>query len=48
MTGGIYDHPAIVNFMKRKGGQPEKIQLEQLTKNPSKAVSNYLIREMKV
>lgn len=47
-TGGIYDHPAIVNFMQRKGGRPEVINFEQLTKNPSKAVSNYLIREMKV
>jgi hypothetical protein len=47
-TGGIYDHPAIVNFMKRKGGRPEAVNFEQLTKNPVQAVSNYLIREMKV
>jgi uncharacterized protein (DUF362 family) len=47
-TGSIYDHPAMVNFMKRKGGRPEEVNFEQLTKNPSKAVPNYLIREMKV
>jgi len=38
VNSGIYDHPAIVNFMKRKGGRPEKIRLEQLTSNPDSSV----------
>ena len=46
VTGGIYDHPAIVNFMKRKGGQPEKIQMEQLTSNPDSSVTEYLKKEI--
>jgi uncharacterized protein (DUF362 family) len=45
-TGGIYDHPAMVNLMKRKGGRPEKIQFEQLTANPNAAVVEYLKREI--
>ncbi|MBW1814255.1 MAG: DUF362 domain-containing protein, partial [Deltaproteobacteria bacterium] len=28
--GNIYDHPAIINFMKRKGGKPEKIRWNQV------------------
>ena len=46
-TGGIYDHPAIVNFMKRKGGRPERIHFEQLTANPNAVVVDYLKREIK-
>ena len=46
-TGTIYDHPAIVNFMKRKGGRPAKINFEQLTANPNGAVVDYLRREIK-
>jgi uncharacterized protein (DUF362 family) len=46
-TGTIYDHPALVNFMKRKGGRPAKINFEQLTANPEVAVVDYLKKEIK-
>jgi len=46
-TGGIYDHPAMLNFMKRKGGRPERIDFEQLTANPNTAVAAYLQKELK-
>ena len=46
-TGTIYDHPVMVNFMKRKGGRPERVDLEQLTANPSAAVVDYLKKEMR-
>lgn len=46
-NGTIYDHPAMVSFMKRKGGRPEKIVFEQLTSNPNTAVVNYLKKEIK-
>ena len=45
-NGTIYDHPAMVNFMQRKGGRPEKIQFEQLTANPNAPVVEYLNREI--
>jgi uncharacterized protein (DUF362 family) len=45
-NGTIYDHPAMVNFMRRKGGRPEKIQFEQLSANPNAAVGEYLKREI--
>ena len=41
------EHPAMVNFMKRKGGRPAKINFEQLTANPNAAVVDYLKREIK-
>jgi LPS sulfotransferase NodH len=37
----------MVNFMKRKGGRPAKINFEQLTANPNAAVVDYLKREIK-
>ena len=40
------EHPAMVNFMKRKGGRPDKIHFEQLTANPNSAVVDYLKREI--
>lgn len=46
-TGPIYDHPVIVNFMTRKGGHPEKVELEQLTPNPAPAVADYLKTEIR-
>jgi len=45
-TGGTYDHPAMVNFMRRKGGRPEKINFVQLTANPNAAVVEYLKKEI--
>ncbi|MBI9077649.1 MAG: DUF362 domain-containing protein [Desulfatibacillum sp.] len=44
--GNIYAHPAIVNYMKRKGGKPEKIQWQSLNNNPDESVSAYLEKQM--
>ena len=46
-NGTIYDHPAMVTFMKRKGGRPAMIQFEQLNANPNTAVVDYLKKEIK-
>ena len=46
--GRIYDHPAIVNFMKRKGGKPEKILWTQVNSIPDPSVPDYLNRLMAV
>jgi uncharacterized protein (DUF362 family) len=48
VNGGIYDHPAIVNFMKRKGGQPDKLNLVLLNSHPKPWVEKYLKAEMKI
>jgi len=42
-----YEHPAMVNFMKQKGGRPVMINFGQLTAHPNDAVVNYLKREIK-
>jgi uncharacterized protein (DUF362 family) len=46
-NGTVYDHPAMVNCMKRKGGRPAKIHFEQLTENPNTTVVEYLKKEIK-
>jgi uncharacterized protein (DUF362 family) len=46
-TGTVYDHPVMVNFMKRKGGRPETVHFEQLTAHPSTAVVEYLTRQIR-
>jgi uncharacterized protein (DUF362 family) len=45
-TGTIYDHPVMVNFMRRRGGRPETVHFEQLTANPSTGVVDYLNTEI--
>jgi len=47
-AGDIYRHPAIVNFMRRKGGRPEKLVWEQINTGPDKAVSDYLSRQLQL
>jgi uncharacterized protein (DUF362 family) len=47
-TGTIYDHPAMVSFMRHKGGRPERIEFEQLTAHPSPAVVDYLKNQLMV
>ena len=42
-----YEHPAMVNFMKRKGGRTTKINFKQLTANPNAAVVDYLKKKLK-
>jgi uncharacterized protein (DUF362 family) len=45
--GNIYDHPAIMNFMKRKGGKPEKIVWKQVNGLSDNSISEYMAPLMK-
>jgi hypothetical protein len=36
-AGNIYNHPAIQNFLARKGGYPSSVRWSQLTPNPDSA-----------
>ncbi len=45
--GNIYDHPAIMNFMKRKGGKPEKILWKQVNGISDKSIPAYMNQLMK-
>jgi hypothetical protein len=40
--GNLYNHPAIVNYLKRTGGRPRNIAVEELNRNPDRSVSEYL------
>jgi len=40
--GNIYEHPAILNFMSRKGGRPETLDWNQLNSHPDPSVPEYL------
>jgi hypothetical protein len=39
--GNLYDHPAIVNSLKRMGGRPRSIAIEELNHNPNRSVGEY-------
>jgi len=45
--GNLYNHPAIVNYLKRMGGRPRSIAIEELNKQPDSSVVTYLKRQMK-
>lgn len=44
--GHIYDHPAIMNFMQRKGGKPMGINWKSVNKVEDHSISAYLNRQM--
>jgi uncharacterized protein (DUF362 family) len=44
--GNIYNHPAIVNFLSRRGGRPEKIIWNQINKIPDQGVSSYINKQL--
>ena len=46
--GHIYDHPTIVNFMKRKGGKPTGINWQSVNEIDDNSVSTYLKQQMMV
>ena len=46
--GDINSHPSIINYMKRKGGRPDGIALEQLNDFPGNPITKYLENKMKV
>jgi uncharacterized protein (DUF362 family) len=45
--GNLYNHPAIVNYLKRMGGRPHSIAVEEINKQPDSSVIDYLKRQLK-
>ena len=46
--GNLYDHPAIVNYLKRMGGLPRNIAVEELNQNADRTVMAYIKNQLKV
>jgi len=46
--GNLYNHPAIVNYLKRMGGLPCNIAVEELNRNPDRSVGDYLKNQLLV
>jgi uncharacterized protein (DUF362 family) len=47
-AGNLYNHPAIINHLKRMGGLPRIIGVEEINKQPDGSVIDYLRRQLKV
>ena len=45
--GNLYNHPAIVNYLRRMGGRPRSIAVEELNHQPDRSVIDYLKRQLK-
>ena len=45
--GNLYNHPAIVNYLKRMGGRPRIIAIEEINKQSDSSVIDYLRRQLK-
>ena len=45
--GNLYNHPAIINYLKRMGGRPRSIAVEELNQHPDSSVIDYLKRQLK-
>ena len=41
----LYDHPAIVNHLKRMGGRPRNIAVKEINKQQNRSVIDYLKRQ---
>jgi len=46
--GNLYNHPAIVNYLKRMGGRPRGISIQELNRQPDRSVVDYLKRQLMV
>ena len=46
--GHIYDHPAVMNFLQRKGGKPMGIDWKSVNENADNSISAYLKQQMVV
>jgi len=44
--GNLFNHPAIVNYLKRMGGRPRSIAVEELNNQPDSSVIDYLKRQL--
>jgi uncharacterized protein (DUF362 family) len=45
--GNLYNHPAIVNYLKRMGGRPRSIAVQELNNQPDSSVVDYLKKQLK-
>jgi len=45
-AGDIYDHPSIINFMRRKGGRPQSLAWKSLNQHPDHGVTDYIRYEL--
>ncbi|MBW2428940.1 MAG: DUF362 domain-containing protein [Deltaproteobacteria bacterium] len=45
--GNLYNHPAVVNYLKRMGGRPRFIAIEEINKQPDGSVIEYLKKQLK-
>jgi uncharacterized protein (DUF362 family) len=45
--GDINSHPSIINYMKRKGGRPDGIILEQINRIPENSIPRYLEKKIR-
>jgi hypothetical protein len=45
--GNLYNHPAIVNYLKHTGGRPRVIAVEEINNQPESSVVDYLKRQPK-
>ena len=46
--GNLYIHPAIINALRRMGGLPHSITIEELNRHPDKSVSENLKEQLSV
>ena len=46
--GNLYNHPAVVNCLKRMGGRPRRITVEEINSQPDGSVIDYLKRQIKI
>jgi uncharacterized protein (DUF362 family) len=46
-AGNIYDHPAIINHLRRRGGKPSSINWKPVNRIEDASISNYLKAQMK-
>lgn len=45
--GNLYNHPAVINYLKRIGGRPHLVAIEEINKQPNSSVMDYLKRQLK-
>jgi uncharacterized protein (DUF362 family) len=46
--GNLYNHPAVVNYLKRMGGRPRVIAVEEINKQPDGSVIEYLKKQIRI
>ena len=44
----LYNHPAVVNYLKYMGGRPRRIAVEEINNQPDSSVVDYLKRQIKI